>query len=269
MNARTPHADGDRADRSPRNSVPAAAPTHPVRETRPARGGRAGVVLALVAALLLTTGCSLVRKDSTTPEPTKTEAPVAPMAFGSEFSRDGTFQSHLVADDIDFVFTIWAAKATPRTGEWHPKGDKYFSFSLQGYDTRRKLRDPFRTKRKIWLERIQITSTTTTGSGAVENPVSLDEWAPDVTFDPEAETKGRTGMLITSPKGGFEMRNQVIRDLADDTEGVTLTFRAIVHVQDKAGAGRYTEREVVQELPIAIFASEYATRSQPVPYNAS
>lgn len=255
---------------APRTTVPVEAPLSHVRTTRAAGRRRAGVALSLLAALLLlTSGCALVERTQATPDPTATREPVAPMAFGSEFSRDGTFQSHLVADEIDFVFTIWASKATPRTAEWHAKGDKYFSFTFQGYDTRKRLRDPFKSKRKIYLERVQITSTTTTASGAVESPITLDEWAPDVTFDPEAQTRGRMGMLITSPKGGFEMRNQVIRDLADDTEGVTLTFRAIVHVQDKPGADRFTEREVVQELPIAIFASEFATSPQPVPYNAS
>lgn len=76
-------------------------------------------------------------------------------------------------------------------------------------------------------------------------------------------------MLITSPKGAFELRNQAIKDMADDTEGVTLTFRFTVHVQAKPGSRRYFRRDVVQELPIAIFSSEYATRPQPVPYNAT
>jgi hypothetical protein len=221
----------------------------------------------LLMVVVLTTSCSLFEspeKKEPAPRPAVADAP-----FGSEFTRDGTFQSHTMYDGVDFVYTVWAAKATPRMQEWHPQGDKFFSFTFQGYDTRRRMRDPFRTKRLVWLERMKVTSQTTTKSGATESPYSIDEWAPDVTFDPEARTNGRKGMLITSPKGAFELRNQAIRSLADDTEGVTLTFRFIVHIERRAGSGRYVRREVVQTVPIAIFESEYATRPQPVPYNAS
>lgn len=222
------------------------------------------LLLSLVLAL---TSCSLFEDE---PEPTPEDTPrVADVPFGSEFSRDGTFQSHIKMQGIDFVYTVWSAKATPRMQEWHPRGDKYFSFTFQAYDTRRRLRDRFATKRLVWLERMQITSTSTTASGSSQSPYSMDEWAPDVTFDPEARTNGRKGMLITSPKGAFELRNQVIGDLADDTEGVTLTFRFTVHIETRAGSKRYVKRDVVQSLPIAVFESDFATRPQPVPYNAS
>ncbi len=227
-------------------------------------------VAVLVSAVLMLTGCSLIPDEKPAPQPTAQADPtVAPMPFNSEFSRDGTFQSHILIDGIDFVYTFWAAKTTPRMAEWHPKGDKYFSMSFQGYDTRRRLRDPFRTKRLVWLERVQVTSQTSTSSSTTESPYNLDEWAPDITFDPQARTRGRMGMLITSPKGAFELRNQVIKDMADDTEGITLNLRAVVHIQARAGAKRYVKREVTLQLPIAIFESKYATSPQPVPYNAS
>ena len=232
---------------------------------------RTRVVVPLVVALLvvLTLSACSPLTDARDDLPAPTSPVVAPMPFNSEFSRDGTYQSHIRIDDIDFVFTIWAAKATPRMAEWYPKGDKYFSFTFQGYDTRREMRDPFSTKRLVWLERVQVTSRTTTGSGTTESPYTLDEWAPDVTFDPQARTAGRRGMLITSPKGAFELRNQVLKDMADDTQGVTLDFRAVVHVQQRRGSNRYAQHEVTLQIPVAIFASEYATRPQPVPFNAS
>lgn len=224
-------------------------------------------LVAALTALLLLAGCSPgTGEEAAAPG----DAPVAaPMPFNSEFSRDGTFQSHIELDDVDYVFTIWASKATPRMAEWRPGGDKFFSFTFQGYDTRAEMRDPFRRKRLIWLERVQVTSTTTTASGTVETPYALDEWAPDITFDPEARTAGRKGMLITSPKGAFELRNQVIKDLAADTEGVTLTFRATVHVQQRRGSKAYATREVSLTIPVAIFASPHPTVPQPVPFNAS
>lgn len=256
------------ATSSPRNpvlpSAPAPTPSAPARRRRLAATRTA---VGLLAAVLLLQGCSSTEEK---PQPEVVKSPsVAPMPFNSEFSRDGTFQSHIKLDDIDYVFTIWAAKATPRMAEWRPKGDKFFSFTFQGYDTRAEMRDPFRRKRLIWLERVQVTSSTTSTSGTVETPYVLDEWAPDVTFDPEARTSGRKGMLITSPKGAFELRNQVIKDLADDTEGVTLTFRATVHVQQRRGSNAYAKREVSLQIPVAIFASQYPTSPQPVPFNAS
>lgn len=232
---------------------------------RPVFGRSAALV---VAVLLVLTGCSLPTAPAEE-KPPPVNPSVAPMPFNSEFSRDGTYQSHIRIDDVDFVFTIWAAKATPRMAEWHPRGDKYFSFTFQGYDTRVRMRAPFARKRLIWLEQVQVTSRTTAPSGPGEPPYALDEWAPDVTFDPEARTSGRKGMLITSPKGAFELRNQVIKDLPDDTEGVTLTFRAVVHIQNGPRASGHSTREVSLEIPVAIFASPFATRPQPVPFNAS
>lgn len=228
----------------------------------------------LVAAALLFTLAGCMSQGNATPSETATKSP-SPSAtptevpFDSEFSRDGTFQSHEDVDDIDFVYTIWSAKATPRTYQWYPKGDKFFSFTFQGYDTQQRMRDPFRTKRRVWLERMRIESVTTTKSGSVESPYNLNERAPDITFDPQARTHPRYGMLITSPKGAFELRNQAIKDMAEDTEGITLKFTAIVHVQDKAGTGGYTRKTVSLRLPIAIFESDEATRPQPVPYTAS
>ncbi|MFC6153638.1 hypothetical protein [Nocardioides yefusunii] len=224
-------------------------------------------LLCLSAALA---GCSSTAQEAAPDESTVLgAATAAEMPFNSEFSRDGTYQSHTKVDGIDFVFNIWASKATPRMGEWYPKGDKYFSFTFQGYDTATPMRSAFARKRLVWLEKVQVTSTSTTASGRVETPYTLDAWAPDVTFDPEARTLGRKGMLITSPKGAFELRNQVIKDLADDTEGVTLTFRATAHVQERRNSKNYRSHEITLQIPVAIFASGTPTVPQPVPFNAS
>lgn len=227
------------------------------------------IALGLLVAL---SSCSLPKIGSDKPQPQVTAEPapvVTEVPFDSEFSRDGTFQSHAHINNIDFVYTIWAAKTTPRMQEWYPQGDKYFSFTFQAYDMLRRLRDPFRTKRKIWLDRIRITSVTTTESGVTESPYGVNERAADVTFDPQALTRRNLGMLITSPKGALELRNQMIGTMADDTQGITLEFRATVNIETRAGSGKYTTRQIVQRLPIAIFESDFATRPQPVPYNAS
>ncbi len=80
---------------------------------------------------------------------------------------------------------------------------------------------------------------------------------------------GKYGMLITSPKGAFELRNQPIGDLAADTSGVTLTFRAEVHIQRSPGSSSYERETIRQEVPIAIFASDKETEVADIPVNAN
>ena len=244
----------------------------------PTRRARKALAAALAVPLLMAgtlSGCSVV-EDLTADDPAA--APSAPAAqeaeaYSSQFTRDGTFQSHIDIDGVDFVYTLYPTKSTPRTHEWYPKGKKYFSFTFQAYDLERKLRDPFRTKRKVWLEHIKVTSrTVTSDGGATERPYRLDAVAKDVTFDPEPLSTA-LGMLITSPKGAFELRNQAIGPTSDDTRGIELTFTAVVWVQKDAGqnvgpAG-YERHVVKQTVPIAIFESDEPTEAAKIPVNAN
>jgi len=239
--------------------------------TRPRLRRLAGV---LSAALVLTalSGCSAVDgltgdddpAGSSSASPAASEKP-----YDSEFTRDGTFQSHIEIDGVDFVYTIYPTKATPRTNEWYPKGEKFFTFTFQAYDLDRELDDPFKTKRKVYLDRIRVTSTVQTATGTNdEHPYELSGVAKDLTFDPEPLTT-RYGMLITSPKGAFELRNQAIQPTAADTIGIDLTFSAQVHVERRAGSKSFIEHTVKQRVPIAIFPSDKTTEAQDIPVNAN
>ncbi|MRJ76458.1 hypothetical protein GEV29_07925 [Aeromicrobium sp. SMF47] len=229
---------------------------------------RAAAAIALTATLLLS-GCGLSDFAAQDPEPVATKPTPSPTpAFDSQFTRDGTFQSHVDIDGMDFVYTLWPTKSTPRTNLWFPKGNKYFSFTLQAYDLDQDLRDKFSTKRKVWLDRIRVESETTTKSGAVERPYDLDATASRITFDPEPVTTKR-GMLITSPKGAFELRNQKIGTLAMDTSGLNLIFRATVHIQRSAGSKTYYKETIRQRVPIAIFASDQETVAAKIPIDAN
>jgi hypothetical protein len=231
------------------------------------------LVVALVIALGVS-GCDTFgsdSKDDSKPSSSGTPTPAA-AAFDSQFTRDGTFQSHISlpeAPGMDFVYTLYPTKSTPRTNEWYPTGGKYFSFTFQAYDLDRDLRDPFKTKRKVWLSHVTVTSATTTSEGgATQSPYSLDADAPRTTFDPQPLTT-KYGMLITSPKGAFELRNQMIGDMSADTIGVTLTLTASVSVETKAGSGKYTQASVTQQVPIAIFKSDKPTEAQSIPVDAN
>lgn len=226
----------------------------------------AASTLALVGGL---SACDAV-SDLVKPETgSSAVTPSATPTYDSQFTRDGTFQSHVKVDGIDYVYTIWPTKSTPRTNLWFPKGDKFFSFTFQAYDLDRKLRDSFASKRRVYLKRIEVDSQTQTSSGNSESPYTLDEDARDVTFDPEPVGKKKYGMLVTSPKGAFELRNQRIGTIAADTKGLVLTFRATVYAETEAKSGEYDREEISQKVPIAIFASGAETQAQKIPFNAN
>lgn len=236
---------------------------------------RHGVATLLAAALSLgaLSGCSVI--DSLTgaddPAATPTQKPTAgETPMDSQFTADGTFQSHIDRDNLDFVYTIYPTKSTPRTNEWYPKGKKYFSFTFQAYDLDRDLRDPFRTKRKVYLERIRVTSRVETydGSEVRKQPYKLNAIAKNITFDPEPVTT-KYGMLITSPKGAFELRNQAIKPTPMDTKGIVLTFTATVWTESRPGSEKFTRQRISQKVPIAIFHSEEPTQAQSIPIDAN
>jgi hypothetical protein len=237
--------------------------------TRSRLGPAAAILLAVLAAL---TGCSAI--DDLTgaddPSPSSAATPTATATpYESQFTRDGTFQSHIDVNGVDFVYTLYPTKSTPRTNEWYPKGSKYFSFTFQAYDLDRRLRDPFSTKRKVYLDRITVTSETRrTDGGRTQHPYELDAVAKDVTFDPEPLATSY-GMLITSPKGAFELRNQRIKPTALDTKGIDLHFTAIVWVQERPGSSRFYKQVIRQKVPIAIFESDRPTQAQSIPVDAN
>lgn len=244
------------------------------QETRmprtPARRRTAAALVALAALLL--SGCSAI-SDLTSdddPDGTASASPSAsPTPYESQFTRDGTFQSHINIDNLDYVYTLYPTKSTPRTNEWYPKGEKFFSFTFQAYDLDRELRDPFKTKRRVWLDRIKVTSEVVLTDGtSTERPYELDAIAKNVTFDPEPLSSKR-GMLITSPKGAFELRDQAIQPTSDDTRGIDLIFAATIWAETKAGSDRYTKKVIKQRVPIAIFASDEPTEAQSIPVNAN
>lgn len=233
----------------------------------------ASAVAASLAGVVLLSGCSvfddLTSSNDGDPAPS-TSPSASETPYPSQFTRDGTFQSHQEIDGMDFVYTLYPTKSTPRTNEWYPKGKKYFSFTFQVYDLDQGLRDPFRTKRKAYLETIQVDSNTLTyDGGQVQHPYQLNAEAKEITFDPEPLSNPRYGMLITSPKGAFELRNQAIKPTSMDTKGIDLIFTATVWVEEAAGSDRYRKEVIRQKVPIAIFQSDQPTEAQSIPINAN
>lgn len=235
--------------------------------TRSIRRGRTVALAGLLASVLLGSGCSYFSDDAAEPE--SSPSPTEEAVEQSQFTRDGTFQSHIDVDGIDFVYTLYPTKSTPRTNEWYPRGPKFFSFTFQGYDLDQGLRDPFATKRKIWLDRIKVTSSTVReGGGKSEHPYELDRVAKEITFDPEP-LSNRYGMLVTSPKGAFELRNQRIAPTALDTREIILKFTATVWIAESAGSSSYEKQKIKQTVPITIFESDEKTEVADIPIDAN
>ena len=231
--------------------------------------GAAGLVLTVA----MLSGCSAIDDltSSNDPSPAPSASPSAEETpYDSQFTRDGTFQSHIKIDGIDYVYTLYPTKSTPRTNEWYPKGKKYFSFTFQAYDLDQPLRAPFKTKREVWLEHIKVTSEVKSLDGGTtgEHPYSLDADAKEVTFDPEP-VSNEYGMLITSPKGAFELRNQAIKATGPDTKGIDLHFTSTVWVESRPGSDEYSKKVIEQRVPIAIFSSDKPTQAQSIPINAN
>lgn len=226
----------------------------------------------LLAATVLLSGCSafddLTGSDDPSPTPSASATATEP-PYPSQFTRDGTFQSHIEIDGMDYVYTLYPTKSTPRTNEWYPKGNKYFSFTFQAYDLDREIRDPFATKRRVYLSTIRVDSDTVTNDGGrVAHPYALDAEAKRVTFDPEPVAT-KYGMLVTSPKGALELRNQKIRPTSTDTRGVDLHFTATVWVQTSPNSTKFEKLVIKQKVPIAIFASDAPTKAQSIPVDAN
>lgn len=244
------------------------------------RRAASGVAAALVLSLTLSACSSLSQEPESTPTPSTT-ATAAPVEE-TQFTRDGTFQSHINIDGVDFVYTLYPTKSTPRTHEWYPRGNKYFTITMTAYDLDRKIRDDFKTKRKVYLDRISISSSTATADqvsgkdtsddgdlATGVSPYSLNAQAKTITWDPEPLSKKKYGMLITSPKGSFELRNQKITSMDLDVRRVTLKIAARVYVQREAGSSDYDRHTIRQEVPITVFASTKTTSVAKIPVDAN
>lgn len=232
---------------------------------------RSAAIVVGIVLLALLTGCGMLDAPGRAATPTVTPTPTPVEVEQTQFTRDGTFQSHISIDGVDFVYTLYPTKSTPRTNEWYPRGDKFFTLTFTAYDLDRDLRSSFASKRKVYLDRISVTSTTDVdeAQGTSEQPYTLTAEARRVTFDPEPQTKRGMGMLITSPKGSFELRNQKIGEMSLETRLVTLTISSTVYIQRSAGSSSYDRHRVEQEVPITIFGSEQETPFTEIPINAN
>jgi len=184
---------------------------------------------------------------STTTVPTPT---ATPLVYDSVFSDMGSIHPKVkLANKLELELDMWTEQ---KTHEWYPDSEKLFSMVISVFDTNVSESASFAKKRKVYMSNLRVTATTTTTSGLVENPFVMNVNPVKVTLDPEA-LRSMKGLLITSPKGGFQLQSNKIGSLAADTTGLVLDFAMTVSTQASGGSKNYTTQVIHQMVPVAIF----------------
>jgi hypothetical protein len=233
----------------------------------------AGAALAAVVAL---SGCSTImplfgvgptaagQKADVVSEDGESVAVVEPgLQFASVFTDMGSVHPTVdVAEQLELKLDVWTEQ---KTHDWTPMADKRFSFVIGVYDNRVPADATFDQKRRVYMSNLTVTAKTSTTSGLVELPYTLNTDPLKVTLDPEAlRSEQGLGLLITSPKGGFQLESQQIGVLADDTEGLMLDFAMQVSFETSPLSNTYTTQVVHQYVPVAIFSEEESKASTEV-----
>lgn len=236
---------------------------------------RALAAAAAVAAVVALSGCSTIMPlfglqaaptDPNAPKSAETQADAATdssLQFASVFTDMGSVHPTTdIADQLELKLDVWTEQ---KTHDWFYDADKRFSFVIGVYDNRVPAEAPFDQKRRVYMSNITVTAKTTTTSGTVETPYVLNTDPLKVTLDPEALRSDQgLGLLITSPKGGFQLESQQIGVLAADTQGLMLDFALQISYETTPGSNAYTTQVVHQYVPVAIFAHTLST-STPTP----
>ena len=185
------------------------------------------------------------------------------LQFASVFTDMGSVHPTVdIADQLQLKLDVWTEQ---KTHDWTPMADKRFSFVIGVYDNRVPAEAGFDQKRRVYMSNLTVTAKTTTTSGLVEMPFNLNTDPLKVTLDPEAlRSEQGLGLLITSPKGGFQLESQQIGVLADDTEGLMLDFAMQVSFETSPLSNTYTTQVVHQYVPVAIFSEEESKASTDV-----
>ncbi|TFB84308.1 hypothetical protein E3O44_15875 [Cryobacterium algoricola] len=200
-----------------------------------------------VAALVGFAPIDQASQVSATAAPTAT---AAPLVFDSVFTDMGSIHPTIqLAPQLELQLDMWTEQ---KTHEWYTDSDKRFSFVISVFDRAQAPEAPFGTKRHVYMSNITVTATTTTASGASTTPFVLNVNPIAATLDPEALT-GPGGLLVTSPKGGFQLESNPIGILTPDTYGLTLDFAMTIAGEATAGGGATVTQIVHQAIPVAIF----------------
>lgn len=217
-----------------------------------ARASRTSAVSVLTLSLALSlTGCAGLSSVIGIDPVTATTAPDdGTLVFNSEFTDMGSIHPKIVlADQLELELDMWTEQ---KTREWYPDSDKRFSFVISVYDRSVSPDASFESKRHVYMSNIAVTSTVESATGGTSSAYSLNADPVMLTLDPEA-LQSDQGLLITSPKGGFQLESERIGSVPADTTGITLDFAMTISSESVAGSGSYSSETVHQLIPVAIF----------------
>jgi hypothetical protein len=187
-----------------------------------------------------------------TPAPQSTSSA---MPFDSRFTYDGSVSlSSEVADGLELRLDVWAVDPK-RTMEWSATNEKQFGFALNVYDHRVDEKAVLTEKRRVYVSSVSITSQTAQTGGQVSSPFQFS--ADPRTLVPSDTLRSDRGLLLNSFQGGLLVPTTSIRQLPNDTYGITLEFALNIAVEGAANSDTsFSQQTVYQYLPIAIFESD-------------
>ncbi|MCU1405907.1 MAG: hypothetical protein JWQ43_2210 [Glaciihabitans sp.] len=226
---------------------------------------RAGSVAAVGLITVSLAGCSsggfifgaspLAESTPTaTPTPTATVAP-----FESEFSDMGSVHPvSIVGPQLELNLDLWTEQ---KTHEWTNDGEKMFSTVINVIDQSVPADAAFALKRQVFMSNVTVTATPVDADGEAGTAMTLLNIDPvAATLDPEA-LKSDYGLLITSPKGGFQLESTDLGELDDDVTGVVLDFAMTITSETAGGSAVYAQQVVAQTVPIAIYTDAEAEQA--------
>ncbi|MFF7681968.1 fructose 1,6-bisphosphatase [Microbacterium sp. NPDC007973] len=187
-----------------------------------------------------------------TPEPA---ASASSKPFDSQFTYDGSVSlTSEVADGLEVRLDVWAVNPK-RTMEWSSTNEKQFGFAINVVDNRVDEKAVLTQKRRVYLSSVSISSQTAQTGGQVSNPFQFT--ADPRTLVPSDTLRSDRGLLLNSFQGGLLVPTTSIRQLPNDTYGITLEFALNVAVEGTANTdSSFSQQTVYQYLPIAIFSDQ-------------
>jgi hypothetical protein len=233
---------------------------------------RLAIAAGAVSVALLLSGCDAILgggqdnpflPQTNTATAGSTPTPVATCnnyGFESVFSAYGTVHyTRILADKLTLDFDMFTEQ---KTHDWTPElPNKNIQFVINVVDSSATVDDPFSDKRKVYLSELELTADTVTATGDGTQALDLNLDPRDTTLDPQALHRGN-GILITSPKGGYQRQElTVLPAVSADTLGMNLTFRLKLQTQKSKGSKSYSTDTYTIKLPVAVFSAANATKS--------
>jgi hypothetical protein len=217
----------------------------------------AAVAATATAVSLLLGGCDVLlgQVPIGADDPVTSSTPTASCNNGpyeSVFSAFGSIHyTRTIADDLTLILDMYTDE---KTHEWYADTEKDLSFVVKVVDSAAAEDDPFSKKRKTYMDEITIQANTVTKNGDTESLFDEDLDPIEATLDPEALHSNKYGLLVTSPKGGFQREHNTIAPATlPDTIGFNMDFVLTISDQSKLKSKEYDTRDYTISIPVAIF----------------